>query len=160
VPRTAIEAYARALGVTETYAAAYLKRLPYNAEWDAKVAAFQARTTAADLEAARSLDEADIEDVAEADDPRAELQDLVEERSQRHLLAQIAAHRSWANTIDPTARTAPARRAFIAKFEREVDPDGALPPAERARRAEHARKAFYLSMALKSAQARKRKQAV
>jgi len=41
------------------------------------------------------------------------------------------AHVSWANTVGSTARTAPARRAFDLRFEREVDPDGKLSPAER-----------------------------
>jgi hypothetical protein len=50
-----------------------------------------------------------------------------------------------------------ARQAFLDRFEREVDPDGTLPPAERARRAEHARKAYFAKLALKSAQARRRR---
>ena len=33
------------------------------------------------------------------------------------------------------------RDGFYAKFEREVDPEGKLTPQERAKRAEHARKA-------------------
>jgi len=51
----------------------------------------------------------------------------------------------------------PAREAFWSKFERDVDPDGVLDPAERARRAEMARKAHFTRLALKSAQARRRK---
>ena len=72
------------------------------------------------------------------------------------LAGRIGAHVSWANTDDRTARTAPARKAFADRFAREVDPDGVLPPAERARRAEHARKAYFLGLALKSAQARRK----
>lgn len=53
--------------------------------------------------------------------------------------------------------TAAARAAFQSKFEREVDPDGVLPDAERLRRAEMARKAHFAKLALKSAQARRRK---
>ena len=52
--------------------------------------------------------------------------------------------------------TAPARRAFNDRFENEVDPDGTLPPAERQRRAEAAKKAYFTRLALKSAQARRR----
>jgi hypothetical protein len=52
--------------------------------------------------------------------------------------------------------TEPARAAFRARFEREVDPNNELDPAERARRAELARKAFYAKLALKSAQARRK----
>ena len=76
--------------------------------------------------------------------------------SERKLRAQLAAHESWARTDDPSARTAPARRAFLDRFERAVDPEGKLPPQVRARRAESARKAYFARLALKSAQARKR----
>ena len=47
-----------------------------------------------------------------------------------------------------------ARAAFESKFERDVDPDGVLPIAERLRRAEMARKAHYTRLALASVQAR------
>lgn len=77
------------------------------------------------------------------------------EPTHRRLQATVAAHRSWANTSDPTARTAPARKAFLDRFEREVDPSGELPSAERARRADHARTAYFTSLALKSARARR-----
>jgi hypothetical protein len=77
--------------------------------------------------------------------------------TERVIRAQIAAHDSWAHTEDRSARTAPARRALLDKFERLVDPDGTLPPAERAKRAEHARKAHFKRLALKSAQARRRR---
>lgn len=77
--------------------------------------------------------------------------------AQRALRATIASECSWANTSDPSARTAPGRAAFNARFEKEVDPDGILPPKERARRAEHARKAYFARLALKSAQARSRR---
>jgi hypothetical protein len=75
---------------------------------------------------------------------------------ERALHARLAAHALHARVADPTAHTAPARRAFLDRFEREVDPDGVLPPAERARRAEHARKSYFLALALKSAQARRK----
>ena len=61
----------------------------------------------------------------------------------RSLIGRLAAHESWAKTADPSARTAPARHALLDHFERHVDPDGLLPPAERARRAGHARKAYF-----------------
>lgn len=77
--------------------------------------------------------------------------------AERRLKAQIAAHRSWANTTDRAARTAKGRQAMDDRFEREVDPAGTMPPAERAKRAENARKAHYAAMALKSAQVRRRK---
>ncbi|MFE3080907.1 hypothetical protein [Nocardia tengchongensis] len=73
------------------------------------------------------------------------------------LQARIAAHASWAQTKDRAARTANARRALMNKFERAVDPDGLLSAEERAFRAEHARKAHYLRLSRKSAQARRRR---
>ena len=47
---------------------------------------------------------------------------------ERSAIAQIAAHSRWAQTPDRTAATAPARRAALERFERQVDPDGTLPP--------------------------------
>lgn len=73
---------------------------------------------------------------------------------QRVLRAQIASHASWANTSDRTARTDPARRGLMAKFEKEVDPDGSLPAEERAQRAEHLRLAHLKRCALRSAKVR------
>ena len=70
--------------------------------------------------------------------------------------ARVNAHKSWAKTKDRPARTAPARAAFLARFEREVDPEGLLLPYERAIRAEHALRAHMGELALKSAEARRR----
>lgn len=47
------------------------------------------------------------------------------------------------------------RAGLEAKFLREVDPDGTLPDAERRRRAECARRAYYQRLALASARARR-----
>jgi len=55
--------------------------------------------------------------------------------------------------------TAPGRAAFLGRFDREVDPDGVLPAAERARRAESARRAYFAKLALKSAKARRARKA-
>lgn len=77
----------------------------------------------------------------------------------RTLIARIAAHASWASTPDRAARTARGRAAFLDRFDRQVDPDGTLPPAERARRAENARRAYFSALALRSAQARRRRRA-
>lgn len=76
--------------------------------------------------------------------------------AERVLAGRKGAHRSWARTADRSGRTAPAREAFMARFEREVDPDGTLDPAERARRAENARKAYFADLSLKAAKARRR----
>lgn len=73
---------------------------------------------------------------------------------QRSLHARLANHVRWANEPDRTAATAPARNALRDSFERKVDPDCVLDPRERAIRAEHARKAHYLKMALASSRAR------
>lgn len=77
--------------------------------------------------------------------------------SERELTARLAAHTRWSRCSDPSAATEPARKAFDARFERQVDPDGKLSPAERARRAEHAKKAYFQRLALKSAQARRKR---
>ncbi|MFI6307457.1 hypothetical protein ACIBCH_36700 [Amycolatopsis thailandensis] len=70
---------------------------------------------------------------------------------QRSLRARVAAHALHAQG---KTNTGPARAAMQAKFENQVDPDGILPTAERARRAEHARKAYFAALALKSSIAR------
>lgn len=69
-------------------------------------------------------------------------------RGERSTLAEIAAHESWARTTNRTARTAPARRALEEKFLREAGGDPV--------RAEHARKAYYRRLSLKSAVARRK----
>lgn len=70
---------------------------------------------------------------------------------------EIAAHESWAKTTDRAARTRPARQGLEAKFEREVDPDGVMNPADRAKAVANARSAHYRRLALKSAAARRPK---
>lgn len=77
--------------------------------------------------------------------------------AQRSLRARLAAHVSWANTEDRTARTAAARKAALDRFARQVDPNGVLPPEERAKRAANARKAYFTRLALLSARARQRR---
>lgn len=74
----------------------------------------------------------------------------------RALVARTAAHARWAQVSDPNAATAPGRTAFLDRFEKQVDPDGTLPVDERARRAEHARKAYFSRLALRSKQARRK----
>jgi hypothetical protein len=75
---------------------------------------------------------------------------------QRRLRAQIAAHIRW-SLEDPTANAVRAQAGLVARFERQVDPDGTLEPAERARRVESARKAHMKRLALKSANTRRRR---
>jgi len=72
------------------------------------------------------------------------------------LWGRVGAHLLHARH-DPTATTLPARRAFLARFEREADPDGTLDPAERARRARHLRAAYFTRLALRSAEVRRQR---
>lgn len=69
--------------------------------------------------------------------------------TERHLIATIAAHHSWANTENRSARTAPARAALDQKFLDEADGD--------PQRANSLRRAHYQRLALKSVQARRRR---
>lgn len=66
-----------------------------------------------------------------------------EERSR---IARQAALSRWSKE-DPTATAIRAQRGLLAKFEREVDPDGTLTPAERTIRAERARRAHMIKLA-------------
>ncbi|RZU52666.1 hypothetical protein EV385_4544 [Krasilnikovia cinnamomea] len=72
---------------------------------------------------------------------------------QRSMRGRLAAHARWARE-DPEHHLPKARAAFMDRFSREVDPDGVLPPAERERRAEHARKRYFTALAFKSSRAR------
>ena len=74
---------------------------------------------------------------------------------QRIMRSRMAAYRLHA-THDPKVTTRKAREAFASRFERQVDPDRVLPPAERAQRAEAARRAYFIGLALRSSQARRR----
>ena len=58
---------------------------------------------------------------------------------------------------DPREYTAPARAAALQRFEKQVDPTGTLPPDERARRAEAARKLYFTQLAYKSVLSRRRR---
>ncbi|GAA2311379.1 hypothetical protein SVIO_102960 [Streptomyces violaceusniger] len=76
---------------------------------------------------------------------------------QRRYRARLAAHASWANTSDRKARTAAGTAAFLERFERQVDPEGALPAEVRQQMAVHARTTYMLRLAKRSAEARRRK---
>ena len=76
--------------------------------------------------------------------------------SQRTRRARLAAY-AWHARHDGREITANARKAFVERFEREVDPDGVLPIAERQCRAEHAMRVHMTRLALRSAQARRRR---
>lgn len=73
---------------------------------------------------------------------------MPESPSERRLVATVAAHQSWANTVDRSSRTAPARAALDARFLADAGGDPI--------RAAHLRKAYFARLALKSAQARRK----
>jgi len=72
--------------------------------------------------------------------------------AQRTLRARIAAETMHAQGKTNTSK---ARKGFMKRFEVEVDPNGVLSPAERAKRADHALKAHMAKLALASATARR-----
>lgn len=75
---------------------------------------------------------------------------------QRVLRARLAALSLHAK-VDSREHTAPARAAFLSRFDREVDPDNVLPAGERHRRALCAKRAYFTRLALASARARQTK---
>lgn len=72
------------------------------------------------------------------------------------LLGRIGAHTTHSRH-DPRLTTLAARRAFLDRFSKEADPEGALPPEERARRARHLRAAYFTRLALRSVQVRRQR---
>ena len=76
--------------------------------------------------------------------------------AERRLQARMAAHLMHARN-DSRVTSAPGRAAFLARFEREVDPDGTLDPEDRTRRAEQARRAYMAGLALAGVKAKRAK---
>ena len=74
--------------------------------------------------------------------------------AERSLRARLAAYAMHARH-DARRTSANGRAAFLARFEREVDPDGRLDPEERHRRAEQARRAYFARLSLAAAKARR-----
>jgi hypothetical protein len=74
--------------------------------------------------------------------------------AQRVLRAKLGGLQTAANG---TGTTTAAREKFLSRFDDEVDADRVLSPAERARRAEAARKAYMTRLALKSSISRAKK---
>ena len=77
--------------------------------------------------------------------------------SERAMAASIGSLTRWAQEPDRKAAMKPARAAFENRFERQVDPNNELDPAERAKRAEMLFKAHMRRLALASAKARRAK---
>ena len=78
------------------------------------------------------------------------------ERSQR---ASIARGYGVAKYGTAHLTKAAQHAANVTRFERQVDPDGELPAQERAKRADHARKAYMRALSLKAVAARRAKAA-
>lgn len=68
---------------------------------------------------------------------------------ERRARAKLAAHARWAKH-DRHKHAAKMRAVLEQRFIDEVDPDRVLPEAERQRRAESARKAYFARMAFES----------
>jgi len=75
----------------------------------------------------------------------------------KNINQRIAAEISWSLTANRTERTKPGRQAFLARFEREIDPEGVLPSDERRIRAQHAMRAHMLRLAKRSVAVRSTK---
>jgi hypothetical protein len=73
------------------------------------------------------------------------------------LRAEMGAHAKWGRERNRSAATAKARAAFTEKLEREVDPEGVLPPELRASMAEHRRQLHMKRMSLAASRARRKK---
>jgi hypothetical protein len=81
--------------------------------------------------------------------------------AERRLHAQVAANARWSRS-DGRAGTAKMRAAgpgHIDYWIAKVDPDCTLRPAERQRRAEAAKRAYYSRLSLRSAQVRRARKA-
>jgi hypothetical protein len=74
----------------------------------------------------------------------------------RRQRARLGAYAQQA-AYDTRETTRNARLAFNQRFLDQVDPDGTLPEAERARRALAARKAYFAALSLRSAIVRRKR---
>ena len=92
------------------------------------------------------------------DQRRASVVPNDESPAERSLRGRLAAHVLHARR-DPRETTAKGRAAFLARFEREVDPAGQLDPSERRRRAEQARRAYFVRLSLAALEARRARRA-
>jgi hypothetical protein len=77
---------------------------------------------------------------------------------QRTLRARLAAHESWSNTENRSARTKAGHRASPASveyWEPRVDPEGALTPEARRAAAKSKRDAYMTRLEFNASRARK-----
>ena len=77
---------------------------------------------------------------------------------QRRLRAKIAANARWSHPAARADQSEAARSAIFARLERQIDPDGTLPPDQRAVLVRSA--ARRLSAQLNAAKARKKRTAM
>ncbi len=75
------------------------------------------------------------------------------------LRGRIGAYARWARTEDRVAATAPARSAFMRRFEEQVDPQGVLSEEERASRAQFAMRAYMADLTRRRLLSRRSKRA-
>lgn len=75
----------------------------------------------------------------------------------RRLIASMGGLARSAKYDGKAMTAAAAKAANVDRFERQADPENLLPTAERARRATALRRAHMKRLALRSAQARRRK---
>jgi hypothetical protein len=73
---------------------------------------------------------------------------------QRAMRARLAGLTRWSREPDRAAATRPALDGFMARFERQVDPNNELDPETRAQLADAARRAHMARLALASSRAR------
>lgn len=73
------------------------------------------------------------------------------------LRGRIGAYARWAATDDRTTATAPARSAFLRRFEAEVDPDGLLEANERQIRADFAMRRYMADLSRRRVATRRRR---
>lgn len=71
--------------------------------------------------------------------------------------SRLAAHvlHAGRDGRETTAKARAAGPSSLAYFEKQVDPDGELEPVERQRRAESAKAAYFLRLAMKSVKSRR-----
>ncbi len=81
---------------------------------------------------------------------------MTEPISDYAMRGRVGAYKRWAATDDRTAATAPARSAFLRRFEMEVDPDGRLAEPELARRAYFAMRAYMADLSRRRVASRRR----
>lgn len=79
--------------------------------------------------------------------------------AERRLRARAAGLTRWANEPDRAGAMQPLRDGFQRKLERQIDPDGVLPPDELAKRVELARRAHLAKASLAAAKARRERAA-